>query len=450
MTMDHISTGRQALLLGVVLFVLYNANGREIGGIDSQPAKFTAREVAVRHTLVLDHVVAEFPPLAERAPFARDRDGHFRNAYPMMPALIASALATAAHTLRLVDMNAPLAPNLIAVITASALTSAGIALIFLAVSRLVPPLAAWLTAIALGLGTNLWPLASRTLWQHETVTFGLGLALFAWLAPVANIRTRDRWIGGIGLALAGAARPQVTPLVVAMLIWLIVRIGVRRAVAPMAIVSVVGLITIAMNIRWFGHPLGAAPLLESVHPQTHGVSGVLSSQPWVGFAGLLISPSRGLFVFSPVLVVALAGFGSLRQSDPTVRPLWLAGAALLQLALYSLYAVWWGGHTYGPRYALDLLVPIAPALALGFARLRTSRVGMTLASASLAWSIAVAGLGAFVYPNEAWNTNPDEIDQHHDRLWDVGDSQIHRAWQSAPSPQNFDLFARAAFRRPAG
>ena len=42
------------------LFVIYNANGREIGTVDSQPAKFTAREAAVAGTLTLDRV-GEFP-----------------------------------------------------------------------------------------------------------------------------------------------------------------------------------------------------------------------------------------------------------------------------------------------------------------------------------------------------------------------------------------------------
>jgi len=441
---------RQALAIGIALFAIYNLNGREIGGIDSQPAKFTAREVAVRHTLVLDRVVAEHPQLADRAPFARDRQGHFRNAYPMLPALIASVPATVGHALGLIDMDAPLAPNLIAVLTASALTAAGVALVFLAVGRIAPTSAAWLTALALGLGTNLWPLASRTLWQHETVTFGLALTLFAWLAPDDDLRRRDLWIGGIGLALAGAARPQVAPIILVMLTWIVIRLGLRRALIPIVIVAIAGTVAIAANFFWFGHLLGGTALIESVHPQTHGVSGVLSPQPLTGLAGLLVSPSRGLFVFSPVLILALAGIGPSRHYDSRVRLLWLTGAAGLQLALYSCYSVWWGGHTYGPRYALDLLVPLAPALALGFARLRASRVAIALAGAALVWSIGVAALGAFVYPNEAWNTNPDEIDQHHERLWDVGDSQIHRAWKSAASPQNFDLFDRAALRRPAG
>jgi hypothetical protein len=68
----------------------------------------------------------------------------------------------------------------------------------------------------------------------------------------------------------------------------------------------------------------------------------------------------------------------------------------------------------------------------------------------LAWSVAVAAAGAFVYPNDAWNTSPAEVDRAHHRLWDIRDSQIRRVFASAPSPQNFDLFSAEAVRKGPG
>ena len=67
------SRRRLAVALFAALFIVYNTNGREVGTVDSQPAKYTAREVAVRGTLTLDRVVAERPGLGERPAFARDR-----------------------------------------------------------------------------------------------------------------------------------------------------------------------------------------------------------------------------------------------------------------------------------------------------------------------------------------------------------------------------------------
>jgi hypothetical protein len=67
-------------------------------------------------------------------------------------------------------------------------------------------------------------------------------------------------------------------------------------------------------------------------------------------------------------------------------------------------------------------------------------LGKSLYAVALAWSIAVAALGAFVYPNDRWNTQPSDVDRQHERLWDWGDSQIGRVWSAPWSPQNFHLF----------
>jgi hypothetical protein len=91
------AAGAVALALFTTLFAIYNLNGREIGTTDSQPAKFLAREVAVRGTLTLDRVVAERPGLGLRPAFVRARDGHVRSAYPIVPALIAAVPATLLH-----------------------------------------------------------------------------------------------------------------------------------------------------------------------------------------------------------------------------------------------------------------------------------------------------------------------------------------------------------------
>ncbi|MCY0672077.1 hypothetical protein OVX45_27375, partial [Klebsiella pneumoniae] len=91
-----------------------------------------------------------------------------------------AVVALPLHTAGLVDLRAPLAPSLIASLTASLLTAMGVALVFVAAARRAGVGTAAFVALGLGLGTNLWPLASRSLWQLETVVFGFALALFAW------------------------------------------------------------------------------------------------------------------------------------------------------------------------------------------------------------------------------------------------------------------------------
>jgi hypothetical protein len=203
----------------------------------------------------------------------------------------------------------------------------------------------------------------------------------------------------------------------------------------------------AANLRWFGHPLGALPLVQDLNSRVHA-TGASFRLTFEGFVGLLVSPSRGLLIYSPVVLVAAAG---VRRSfgEGWRSPLpWFCLALAAQYALYGSYAVWWGGHTYGPRYLLDVLPVAVPLAVLAMARPRWGRTATVAMAAALAWSIVVAATGAFCYPNDLWNIDPTDVDRNHARLWSVSDSQILRCWQRGASPQNFSLFDLAAVRRP--
>jgi hypothetical protein len=251
-------------------------------------------------------------------------------------------------------------------------------------------------------------------------------------------------LGALGLALAAGARLQTVPAIAVLMAWLWLT---RRHWSTLVALSPVALVISALvllNWHWFGHPLGAVPRLEALHPAVHGVSGSWSPAPWVGLAGLLVSPNRGLMVFSPV--VAVAGLGLRRAwRDGRLGILgWLAAAACCQWLVYGAYSVWWGGFTYGPRYVLDMLPWLVPLAAAGLGEFDWGVPARLAGLLALTWSIGVAGVGAFCYPNESWNTTPSNVDRNHSRLWDWHDLQIVRAARAGPSPRNFTLLDRAA------
>jgi hypothetical protein len=438
---------RTAIALFVLMVVVYNANGRESGSTDSQAAKFLTRELVVNHTFTLNATIEAQPLLGERAAFAQDRRGDWRPAYGIVPGLLAAIPGSLLHATGLVDLEASRAPNLIASLTASLLTAGAVVLVFLTLRRAASDRVALLTAIALGVGTNYWAIVAQTLWQHETVAFGTALALWSWwrVDPVSD---RRLYLGALGLALAGAARMQVAPMVVVLLAWMILQVGWRRALGPVATIGVVAALEIWRNVTWFGHVLGATTGTESLHPLIHGVPGPLAEAPWWNALGLLISPTQGLFIYSPVVLVAFVALVVvLLRGTATSDLKWLAAAVVIQFVLYSSYSVWWAGHTFGPRYLMDILVPLAPFGAIGAAAVAAHRPARWAATAALIASIGISALGAFVYPHERWNTMPLDVDRHHHRLWDWRDSQISRALRSGPSPQNFNLFNRTSVRR---
>lgn len=445
MTMER--PARAAWIVFAGLLLLYNANGREIPTYDSQPTKYAARELALYGRLTLDKVVARAPDYGTRAAFQLDRRGHYRSAYSVVPSIEAAIPAAILHATRLVDLRAPLAPSLIAKITASVLTAASVALVFAAVARTFAIQTAFLVALGLGLGTSLWPLASGTLWQLETVSFGLAIALHAWLRPGEALHQRRIVTGAIGVALAAAARPQTAPIVLVLLAGVIARVGFRRASSAIAVVVLSASVLMAYQWWCFGDVLGALRALQEQNLAAHGVTDTLNPRPWIGAAGLLWSPNRGLLVFSPVVLVAIVGMFLARRGPAATGEQWWTAAALVQLIVYSFYSMWWGGHTYGPRYAVDALIPLVPAAAAGAGWVTAGRWRRAAGLTALVLSILIAGTGAFCYPNDRWNVEPD-VDRNSERVWDWSDLQVVRCWRSGPSPQNFALFDRSAIRQP--
>jgi hypothetical protein len=434
-----------ALVAALAAFLLYMSNGREIPSYDSQPAKYLAIEIATRHSLSLSHVVGRVPALGDRPAFVRDRHGNYRSAYPLPSALAAGAVAWTLTRVHVLDPRAPLAAPFVAKVTASLLTAITVALAFLAAAQRVPKRQAALIALALGAGTNLWASVSQTLWQQETGLCALMGALL--ILTRRDVRVAGVLAVGVLLGLAGWARPQLVPIVAVLALSMIVRWRMRGAIAMIPIGCLAAL-AIAINVAWFGHLLGAVPLLESLHPALHATSGSVSATPWVSAAGLLVSPSRGLLVFSPVVAFAAFGAAAARREGWQSDLAWCLAAACVEFVAYCFYQVWWGGHTFGPRYMLDILPLLVPPAAAGFSGIAGRRPVAVLATMCLAWSIGAAALGAFVYPLEFWNLDPN-IDTAHWRLWDWRDSQLARAAHAGWNPENFTLFSRASFRQDA-
>jgi hypothetical protein len=105
---------------------------------------------------------------------------------------------------------------------------------------------------------------------------------------------------------------------------------------------------------------------------------------------LLADPSKGLFVFSPVLLVGLFAIPRARRALTTPAFGALVGTPLALIILYSGYPNWHGGWTVGARY----LVPAMPFLAmlLVFIDVRPREVVL------LGASIAAVTLTTLVFP----------------------------------------------------
>ncbi len=146
-----------------------------------------------------------------------------------------------------------------------------------------------------------------------------------------------------------------------------------------------------------------------------------------GALGTLVSPSRGLFIYTPWVALALAAMPLVASRlAPHRLIVWLLLALIPYFLLLSKYAVWWGGHCFGPRYWTDVIPLFAILLAfeLDWA-IDRSRSLTVLFAITIVLGIAVQLIGAYCFPS-SWNLEPVNVDFRHERLWDWRDSELSR------------------------
>jgi hypothetical protein len=304
---------------------------------------------------------------------------------------------------------------------AAACVAGAAAFVFLAAAALTSRGRALAIALLFAVGSCAWSIASQALYQHgPNVLF---LAAGAW----ALVRARPLAAGAL-LGAASWCRPTSVVVVLCAGMWLVVRD--RRAAVRFAAAAAALLVLLALyQWHWLGAPWETGQSLRAgdIALSKTGSADRWQTPLWLGAAGLLISPSRGLFVFSPLFVLAFAGAVLLfrRPALAALRPLAVA-AALLMLVAFKWFD-WWGGWTYGYRPIVDvtpllalLLVPVADFV---FAR----RLWLALAGTLLGWSVAVQLLGVYAYDGDGWNARAGhDIDRPRwrHRLWSIADSEI--------------------------
>jgi hypothetical protein len=447
--------GRWAAALALLALAIYNANFRLIVEGDSRPARLLPFTLWHSGSLTLDSL----PDLAQAVESKRHYDrpywlwrspgGHLLSMYPVVtPVLVAPLYAPAAAVLWLRGWDAgriaAWAPALEKV-AASSLCALCIGLFYVLLRRHLERRGATLLTLALAFGTGTWPISSQALWQHGAAELLAVVALLAvtrltpasarwlppaptrWLPPAPTrwlppAPTRwlppapTRWLrlsagAGAACGLLAANRPPDGILAAAVLAYMVLAWRWRAAVA-LAAAAVAAAPEVWYNEHYFGLLAGG-----------YGVMGLAGPHPFyqhsmlAGALGLLLSPAKGLLLFSPIfffLPAALvagwrvgprtAGGGAgphgadrsaLEPPDRRLVACVFAGC-LAQLLFYGL-ADWRAGACYGPRFLADAM-PLWVWLLVPAALPRPGRRGRRALGAALVASIAVQAIGAFCYP----------------------------------------------------
>jgi len=258
--------------------------------------------------------------------------------------------------------------------------AAGMALLVLAYSMLglsAGHAVAW--ALVVALATLWWPASETVFDQNQHAVFLLAALLLAWQSG-----RRQRWwpagLGGLAggcllnyqenyallLPLVGlavfASRDEGTASVAPGLRRGVDRDGIARYLLFGA-VSAAGLLPlVGFNYLRFGAPFYEGRL---DHPLLFA-----GANPLAGFLSLAVSPGKGVFLFSPPLLLAFLGARSLLRRAPALVAA-IAAVSIIHVMIVVQVAFFGGDWCWGPRYLL-ILIPLW-ALTLPFAAARVRR-----------------------------------------------------------------------------
>jgi hypothetical protein len=322
--------------------------------------------------------------------------GHFYSDKAPGPAVLAlPAFALGAELLRLrgTDLESKpgwLATSWVASFFSQAMpAAAGAVAMFSWLGRAVSLRVALLTVLGLFLGGMPLPY-STALWSHSQVIGLLGVAV--WAIDLLNLETKGLakdvccppcsrkevgllLVGGFCTGLALASEYTAGFVVLGLFMWVLAH---KRRSALWFVASALPALLLIPAYSWicFGTPFTLAYSYHATFPaMKNGLYAI--EWPRLDILGrLLVSPERGLFYWSPFLLLMVSGYYKMAKTSP--EHLWLiCGVPLLTLVVISGRAWdWQAGNCIGPRYLCPILPLLALPCALGFER--WPRLGLAL------------------------------------------------------------------------
>jgi hypothetical protein len=221
-------------------------------------------------------------------------------------------------------------------------------------------------AFAYAFSTISWPFATFFFQSDPSAMFDLLAAYFA----LKILRGGDRrsWLGVFcGLALSAAFVTDYVNAILVPIILLSLVISLRGLKKPFLKESIgfvlaicVGVAVIVLyNYLSFGRPFVSS---EQLYLNSSTPLGDFGYPLYLGLLLNLFTPFRGLFFYSPVLVIGVIGYWKmLRERSTKDQGFFLLALFLGILLPYSAWYNPFGGLSYGPRFIIPaipfLLVP---------------------------------------------------------------------------------------------
>ncbi len=329
-------------------------------------------------------------------------------------------------------------PGEVEVLVASVFVGLTTVVIFLIGRLTLPNPYSALLALIFAFATSAWSTASRALWQHGPSILMLSIALYVLLR--ADDNPRFITIAALPVSFAFLLRPTNALFVMAVTVYVAMRY--RRYLRGYLLCGLlVGAAFVIYNEAiyglvlptYFSHPspaeVAADPIGEGRPAGPLAVFPRDAGKVVVALAGVLVSPSRGLLIYSPIFLFSIWGMvWALRTRwQAPLSGYLIAVITANWLLLGAYFQNWMGGHSYGPRLLSDLtpffIFFLIPVLLKAHEAAQWRRLPLATFIVLLCVSVFIHSRGARSREVYEWNSTPAN---NLNRAWDWHDPQFLR------------------------
>ena len=319
-------------------------------------------------------------------------------------------------------------------------------------ARLALPLS-WSVAVAVGsaFGTQVWSTASRAMWTETWGVLLLGIVLWILVAREMNGRSINPFTLASLLAWTYFVRPTNAVPIIAISMYLFLY---HRELFMRYAITGASWLALFIAYSWYH--------FHQVLPNYYLANRLSFKEFWIALPGNIVSPSRGLLIFVPVLLFIAYLLARYWKQVALKRLVWMSLVVItIHMIVIAGFKPWNGGFSYGPRYSTGL-VPWFVLLGILGVRAMLDWRRQNAKTNNVAWrvqlvcgvlllmlSVLINARGAIARETWVWNVRPTNVDDVPNKVWDWRQPQFLAGWVRPPLPPTIPIvsFQRIEFAR---
>ncbi|OGD92064.1 hypothetical protein A3D07_03055 [Candidatus Curtissbacteria bacterium RIFCSPHIGHO2_02_FULL_42_15] len=309
----------------------------------------------------INKILPQNPNMSDPPYYVIHENNRYFSAFPVFSSLLATPIYFIPVILKGITLeNLNLDENITLVLSLGKISAAFFAavstvFVYLSAKQFLKKEKALLLTLLYALGTSTLSISSQSLWQHGASQMFLAITIYFFILG----QKKKHLLPATGLFLGFATIARFANVFITLIFLVYFLIFERKSAFKFLLLTLPAIfffvwyqITYPGNIFFYKY-------------EAWGEIAKLNSSYLAGFLGLLIAPSKGLFVYSPIFLFSL--LGSLLTFRKKIKAMRffsvLVGLYVLSIASWS---DWHGGWSYGPRMLADitpfLILLLAPVI----------------------------------------------------------------------------------------